>query len=264
MAYTFENVISYPITGRLIKKPRNEGLTMVIDTGLGVRYAQDLVEIAGEYIDFIKLGFGTSRLINIDIIKKKISIYRDYSIDVYPGGTLLEVAFIQGKLYEFLDEANNIGFTAIEVSDGTIPINDEQRVEIIEAAKERGFKVITEVGKKDATRDLTSAEYVKAIKRDLDLGVFKVIVEAREAGRGVGIYDEKGDVREDKLWTIVKDIDVRNLIFEAPNRNQQVYLILKFGPNVNLGNIHPNDVIPLEALRRGLRADTLKTLISIR
>lgn len=259
--HAFENIISFPITNRSMKKPRSEGLTMVIDTGLGIRYAQDLVEVAGEYIDFIKLGFGTSRLINADIIKKKISIYRDHSIEVYPGGTLLEVAFMQGKLHEFLDEAYSIGFTAIEVSDGTISINENQRVDIIKAAKERGFKVITEVGKKDVSKDLTPLEYAKAIRKDLELGVFKVIIEAREAGRGVGIYDEKGDIREEKLWTIIKDIDHRNLIFEAPNRNQQVYLLLKFGPNVNLGNIHPNEVIPLEALRRGLRADTLKTLI---
>jgi len=256
----FEKVVSMPISGRSMKKPREEGITMVIDTGLGIREAQDIAEIAGDYIDYIKLGFGTSRVVNEELLKKKISIYREHNIDVYPGGTLLEIAIAQGVLEKFLDEAKKLGFSAIEVSDGTITISDEQRAEAIRKARERGFKVIAEVGKKDIARDLNAEAIIRGIQRDLKLGVSKVIIEAREAGKGIGIYDEKGEVRVDKLEAIIREVDVKNLIFEAPNKNQQTYLILRFGPNVNLGNVHPDDVIPLEALRQGLRSDTLRTV----
>ncbi len=256
----FKKVISMPIPVRTMKKPRDEGVTMVIDNGLGLREAQDLAETAGDYIDYIKLGFGTSRLINETLLKKKILLYREHNIDVYPGGTLFEVALAQGVLDEFLDEAKKLGFSAIEVSDGTITMSDTQRFEAVKKARECGFKVITEVGKKDRARDLGGEAYEMGVKRDLEHGVSKVIIEARASGRGIGIYDEKGGVREDKLETIIKGVAAKNLLFEAPNKDQQVYLILKFGSNVNLGNIRPDDVLPLETLRRGLRGDTLKTV----
>jgi len=257
--YAFERIVSIPILGRTTK-PRTEGITMVIDNGLGLRAAQDLVETSGSYIDYIKLGFGTSRLVNEELLKKKIAVYREHNIDVYPGGTLFEVALAQGVLDKFLSYAKEMGFSAIEVSDGTITMSDEQRVESIRKAREYGFKVIAEVGKKDVMKDLSGEAYATGIQRDLKLGVFKVIVEARASGRRIGIYDEKGEVKKDKLEAVIKDVDVKNLIFEAPNKNQQVYLIMKFGPNVNLGNIKPDDVIPLETLRQGLRGDTLKTV----
>lgn len=256
----FERVISMPIPGRTMKKPRKEGITMVIDNGLGLREAQDLAETAGDYIDYIKLGFGTSRLINEELIKKKTLLYREHDIDVYPGGTLLEAAIAQGVLDEFLDEAKKLGFSAIEVSDGTISMSNTQRFEVIEKARQRGFKVITEVGKKDIANDLRGEALAMGVKRDIKHGVSKVIIEARASGRGIGIYDEKGGVRADKLETVIKEVDVKNLIFEAPNKNQQVYLISKFGSNVNLGNIRPSDLIPLETLRQGLRGDTMKTV----
>jgi phosphosulfolactate synthase len=256
----FEKIISMPIQGRTLKKPREEGITMVIDSGLGLREALDLAEMAGNFIDYVKLGFGTCRLVDKELIKKKIGIYLEHNIDVYPGGTLLEVALVQGVIEDFLDEAKNLGFSAIEVSDGTVTMSDEQRTEVIRKARERGFKVLAEVGKKDIAKDLGGEAYALGVDRDLKLGVSKVIIEAREAGRGIGIYDDKGEVKVEKLEVITRKLDVKNLIFEAPNKSQQVYLILKFGPNVNLGNIHPHDVIPLEALRQGLRGDTLKTV----
>jgi len=161
---------------------------------------------------------------------------------------------------EFLDEAKKLGFDAIEVSDGTITMSYEQRRDIINKALKRGFRVISEVGKKDRARDLRGEAYAEGIKRDLKLGVFKVIVEARASGKGIGIYDESGGIRADKLETILKEVDVKDIIFEAPNKNQQVYLLLRFGCNTNLGNIRPQDVIPVEALRQGLRGDTMKTV----
>jgi len=256
----FENVISIPLSIRFPNKPRKEGITMVIDKGLGLREAQDLVEVARDYIDYIKIGFGTSRLVDEELLKKKIALYRENDIDVYPGGTLFEVAFAQGSLVKFLDEAKKLGFSAIEVSDGTITMSDSERYRAVEEAYKRGFKVISEVGKKDVAKDLTGEAYLLSIKKDLEHGISHVIIEARESGRRIGIYDEKGEVREDKLEIIIRDIDIKNLIFEAPNKNQQVYLILKFGPNVNLGNVQPTDIIALEALRQGLRGDTLKTV----
>jgi len=254
----FEKIISIPLKGRILNKPRSDGITMVIDTGLGLNAAKDLVQTASEYIDIIKLAFGTSRLIQENIVKKKIKLYNEYEIDVMPGGTFLEVAFVQGKLIDYLTEAKKLGFTAIEVSDGTISISDEDRSKIIKEAYNQGFKVLAEVGKKMKEEDLTGEEIAEGIKRDLELGVFKVIIESREAGKGIGFYDESGGIIEQKLEVAIKGIDVRNILFEAPHKNQQVYFIKRFGPNVNLGNIQPNEVIPLEALRQGLRADTLK------
>lgn len=254
----FEKIVSVPLKGRILNKPRNEGITMVIDTGLGLNAAKDLVEVASDYIDIVKLAFGTSRLIPENIIKKKIKLYREYEIDVMPGGTFLEIAFIQEKLNDYLKEVKKLGFTAIEVSDGTITINNEDRSKIIKEACNQGFKVIAEVGKKMKEEDLTAEEIAEGIKRDIELGVFKVIVEAREAGKGIGFYDESGGIIEQKLDAAIKGIDVKNILFEAPHKNQQVYFIKRFGPNVNLGNIQPNEVIPLETLRQGLRADTLK------
>jgi phosphosulfolactate synthase len=254
----FEKIISIPLKGRILNKPRSDGITMVIDTGLGLNAAKDLVQTASEYIDIIKLAFGTSRLIQENIVKKKIKLYNEYEIDVMPGGTFLEVAFVQGKLIDYLTEAKKLGFTAIEVSDGTISISDEDRSKIIKEAYNQGFKVLAEVGKKMKEEDLTGEEIAEGIKRDLELGVFKVIIESREAGKGIGFYDESGGIIEQKLEVAIKGIDVKNILFEAPHKNQQVYFIKRFGPNVNLGNIQPNEVIPLEALRQGLRADTLK------
>lgn len=254
----FENIVSFPLKGRIINKPRIEGITMVIDTGLGLNAVKDLVEVASDYIDIVKLAFGTSRLISENIIKRKIKLYREYEIDVMPGGTFLEIAFTQGKLIDYLIKAKKLGFTAIEVSDGTITISNEDRSKIIKETYNQGFKVLAEVGKKMKEEDLTAKEIAEGIKRDIELGVFKVIVESREAGKGIGFYDEYGGIIEQKLDAAIKGIDIKNILFEAPHKNQQVYFIRRFGPNVNLGNIQPNEVIPLEALRQGLRADTLK------
>lgn len=248
--------INEPLQGRITEKPREKGLTMVIDTGLGLNSVRDLMENASEYIDLVKLAFGTSRLMDREALIKKIELYKEYGVDVFPGGTFLEIAYSQNALEKFLEEARKLGFTAIEVSDGSIKVSEAERERIISMVKEKGFEVLAEVGKKLKSEDLTPEEYAEAIERDLELGVFKVLIEAREAGRGIGIYDDSGKVIEERVDLMLKHVDVHELMFEAPLKSQQLWLISKYGPNVNLGNIHPEDVIALEALRRGLRADT--------
>lgn len=254
---TFEAFIELPLQNRTMK-PRETGLTMMIDKGLGVAHVQSLVEIAHQWIDIAKLGFGTSRLCPEDIIRRKTEVYREYDIYVMPGGTLLEAVVAQGKLDEFLKEARAVGFNAIEVSDGTIPMNDDTRADVIKQVADGGFLVLSEVGSKFADMDLPAEETTRSLLRDIELGAFQVIVESREAGKGVGIYDAAGKIVDDKLEHIVNEVDVKNVMFEAPEKSQQVALIHKFGINISLGNIQPTDVLALESLRAGLRADTLR------
>ncbi len=254
---SFEKIVSIPLSGRSAK-PRKTGLTMVIDKGLGAVQAADLAEIAQEWIDVVKLGFGTSRLCPEEVVTRKIAAYREHAIQVMPGGTLFEAVLAQGRLAAFLEEADRLGFDAIEVSDGTIHMDDDTRRRVIVEAAEAGFTVFAEVGSKFADADLSAEETVREIRRDLDLGAFKVIIEAREAGQGVGIFDASGGIVDDKLAAIVAGADLANVLFEAPQKAQQVALIKKFGVDVSLGNIPPTDIHALEALRAGLRADTLR------
>lgn len=253
----FETVVDRPLPNRT-EKPRDTGLTMMIDKGLGTANAQSLAEIAHQWIDVAKLGFGTSRLCPEDVIRRKTEVYRAHDIYVMPGGTLLEAVIAQGRLDEFLHEAKAVGFNAIEVSDGTIPMDDQTRADVIRRVADGGFLVLSEVGSKFTDMDLPAEETARSLLRDLELGAFKVIVESREAGKGVGIYDSAGEIVDDKLEHIVNEVDVSNVMFEAPDKSQQVALIRKFGINISLGNIQPADVLALESLRAGLRADTLR------
>jgi len=244
------------------EKPRDVGLTMVLDKGLGYHAAQDLMEYASEYIDIIKLGWGTHRLCSEEIVKRKIQLYTDNSILVSNGGTLFEIAYLQRKVDVFFEYARQVGLSSIEISDGSIRISREERSEIIRKCKNMGFVVFTEVGKKDPLEDagLTIDYRLKEAKSDLDAGATKVIMEARESGKGIGVYDKEGKIKEDMVQKLTEGIGLKNIMFEAPEKSQQVYLILNLGPDVNLGNIKPEDVIPLETLRRGLRGDTLGRL----
>lgn len=254
------DMLYFPLGGR-VKKPRNQGLTMVIDKGLGLGETRDLLSIAGDYIDFIKLGFGTSALYDQALLEEKIHLAKNYSVDIYPGGTFLEVAVLQDKLSEYLMLAKALGYTAIEVSDGTVNISSEVRDRAISMAVALGFKVLTEVGKKDPSENVPAGYYVKQILRDLENGAFKVIIEGRESGKNVGVYDQEGLLIVDEMDAVVNAIeDTRSLIWEAPLKEQQQDLILLFGPNVNLGNISPYEVMALEALRVGLRGDTLRSV----
>lgn len=254
-------VIESPISHRSLK-PRQVGLTMVIDKGLGLNQSQDLISTAGDYIDLIKLTFGTSAFYDYDLLKKKIELFKKAQILIMPGGTFLEVALWQNRLEAYLERAQELGFSAIEVSDGTLDISPAVRQRVIQSCLEKGFVVISEVGKKDPKESPPLSILIDQAQKDLAAGVFKVIIEAREAGRGVGIFDEEGKTKMDEVEKIVDAIghpDV--LIWEAPLKNQQQDLILRFGCNVNLGNIPPEEVLALEALRQGLRGDTLKRAV---
>ena len=258
MANAWENVFEMPVRGRT-KKPRASGFTMVIDKCLGVKQTEDLMELAAEWIDDIKLTFGTSAFYEEDVLRRKNEIIRSYGVDVMPGGTFFEVAIWQGRVAEYLKRAKELGFTMIEVSDGTIEIAQGVRLDIIKRSLDAGFKVISEVGKKDPDEKIATELMHQEIAGDLALGVYKVIVEAREAGKGVGIFDKDGKVKEDEIDAIVAGVkDPNDLVWEAPLKNQQQHLILRFGCNVNLGNVPPEEILALEALRQGLRGDTLK------
>lgn len=258
MANAWENVFEMPVGGRT-KKPRASGFTMVIDKCLGLRQTEDLMELAAEWIDDIKLTFGTSAFYEGDILRRKNEIIRAHGVDVMPGGTFFEVAIWQKRVPEYLKRAKELGFTMIEVSDGTIEVGAEDRKDIIKRSLDAGFKVISEVGKKDPDEKIATDLMHQEIAGDLALGVYKVIVEAREAGKGVGIYDKDGKVKEDEIDAIVSGVkDPNDLVWEAPLKNQQQHLITRFGCNVNLGNVPPEEILALEALRQGLRGDTLK------
>lgn len=258
MSKAWEGIIKMPLQGRTMK-PRSEGITMLIDKGMGLRRLQDLIRFAGDYIDVIKLTFGTSAFYDRDLIKMKNEAITSCNIDVMPGGTFLEVAVWQGVLDRYLDRAQELGFSTIEVSDGTIVMDRKTRQEAIKKSLDKGFRVITEVGKKDPKEALPVSLTHQLIKEDMKCGAFKVIIEAREAGKGVGIFDTEGKVREDEIDNILAGVkDPGCLIWEAPLKNQQQALILRLGINVNLGNIPLDDVLALEALRQGVRGDTLK------
>jgi phosphosulfolactate synthase len=254
----WDGAFEIPCPGRSVK-PRQTGLTMVIDKGLGDYLLRDLLLTAGDYIDIIKLTFGTSAFYDRDALKKKNELITAAGTDVMPGGTFLEVSVWQNTVTSYLERARQLGFTAIEVSDGTIKMNRTTRREVIRSARDMGFKVITEVGKKDPAETPPMEIIHELIREDLGNGAFKVIIEAREAGRGVGIFDREGKTRAGEIDRILEGgFAVDNLIWEAPLKNQQQDLILRFGVNVNLGNIPPEEVLALEALRQGLRGDTLK------
>ena len=241
------------------EKPRNNGVTMVLDKGLGYDTAKDLMEISGEYVDFLKFGWGTIIIHNKQIIQKKVEMYKSFDIIPYTGGTLFEIAYSNGKVDEFFKEAKNIGFEAIEISDGSTDIPKEEKLEFISYAKGEGFYVLSEVGKKDPEADhkIELNERVKDINAELKAGSNKVIIEAREGGKNIGIFDEKGLAKEEEVDYIINNIPQENIIWESPNKDQQIYFVLKLGKDVNLGNISSNDITSLETIRRGLRGDTL-------
>ncbi len=249
------------ITPYRVEKPRKNGITMMLDKGMGLRVLEDLMEVSGEYIDFAKFGWGTSALHDRELIQNKAEMYLSYDVNPYPGGTLFELAYMKNKFSEFLDEADKLGLTAIEISDGSTIISPEERRNIISETKDRGFIVISEVGKKNPQDDckLDTDDRVKLINSDINAGSDRILIEAREGGKGIGIYDECGNIKENELEILAKT-NMEKIIWEAPLKNQQTDLILKFGPNVNLGNIAPEEVTSLETLRRGLRGDTLGKL----
>ena len=248
--------------GQHLSKPRDRGLTMLIDTGLGVAASTDLVEIGGDYIDHWKCSFGTSSFVRADVLMRKLSMLNAHGILTYPGGTLLEAAIVNRTHRAYIARAKLLGFGAIEVSDGTIDLDRETREEVIAAALDAGFTVIAEVGKKDPDAQPSVAEIADQALLDLEAGASFVIVEGRESGASVGIYDEKGGIKGQTLFAITEMMGdaADRLIWEAPRKDQQATLVKAFGANVNLGNVEPGAILALESLRAGLRFETMKAV----
>lgn len=241
---------------RLESKPRQRGLTMVIDPGMFTAQFEDAIESVGELIDFVKFGWGTC-LVTKDI-KRKIDILRSAGIDFYFGGTLFERYALDGLVSEWLALCRVLTVTHVEVSNGTIPIDNTEKARWV-ARLAGEFVVISEVGFKDMRRcdALVPARWISLIEQDLAAGAYLVTAEARESGRG-GICRADGEPRHELVDEIVgSGIDLDQLLFEAPNKDLQTYFLRRMGSSVNLGNIRADDVIALETLRRGLRSETL-------
>ncbi|MFC2175119.1 phosphosulfolactate synthase [archaeon] len=240
-------------------KPRDSGITMVLDSGLGLNATKDLVETAGDYIDIVKLGWGTSRLFSDELLKKKVELMKSHGIKVCPGGSFVEIAAAQNKVDEFFGNAKAIGFDCVEVSNGVHPMSEEEKIGIIKKAVAHGFSVTSEVGKKNPEEDalLSADDRVRLAEQELEAGAWKVIMESRASGK-LGMFDSSGKVKEEMAKELFSRLDISKIIFEAPAKAQQLWLIERLGNDVNLGNIRPDDAIPLETLRLGLRGDTLK------
>jgi phosphosulfolactate synthase len=234
-------------------KPRARGLTHVIDRGLSVAEVDSLMEVAGDCVDVVKLGWGTA-LVSANL-RQKLERYAAREVPVVLGGTLTELAIRQGRVEGLIAWLRELGLRHVEVSDGTIAIDASVKRELIERLA-REFTVLAEVGSKDIDFIMAPYVWVEQIQRDLDAGAWKVIAEARESGTA-GIYRATGEVRTGLIDEIAHAVDPDRLIFEAPQRDQQVWLLKRFGTECNLGNIAPGDVLSLETLRLGLRSDTV-------
>jgi len=237
---------------------KNGRKTMMLDKGMGLHAVDDLISTAGDYISFAKFGWGTAATMDRHLIEAKTARYRKAGIIPYPGGTLLEIAVANNQADAFFKEAELLGFQGIEVSDGSTTVDKETRRHLIKQARDTGFYVISEVGKKNPELDheMSPAERVAEINDDLANGSNYVIIEAREAGKNIGIYDENGQIAEDELDALAAN-GIDQIMFEAPLKSQQTALILRFGNQINVGNVAHDEVTSLETLRRGLRADTI-------
>ena len=238
-------------------KPRERGWTHVIDKGLSLAEAAGLIETAGDFVDVVKLGWGTATITRT--LDEKVRLYQSAGIPVMCGGTLLEAAIARGRVAEFRRFVSSHGFTHVEVSDGTLQVERSSKLELISALSEE-FVVLSEVGSKDAECVFAPYQWVAWIKEELDAGAVKVITEAREGG-SAGIFRKDGDMRTGLIEEIAHELAVDDIVWEAPTKSSQAWFIKHFGPGVNLGNIPPDEVIPLETLRLGLRGDTLKEIL---
>lgn len=233
------------------------GKTMVMDKGLGLHAFSDLLRMSSRYIDIIKLGFGTAVLTPVDILLSKINYAKNHGILIMTGGTLLETAVTLGLQNEFLHQLQQFGFNALEVSDGSFPMTRKKRSELILRGQDMGFTVVTEYGKKLGGERLVIEHLVETATIDLELGAEFVIIEGRESGSNAGVYNVDGSLKEHDFGNILKIMpESRKFMWEAPRKEQQVFLLQTLGSNAHLGNISFQDVTALEALRRGLRGDT--------
>ena len=232
--------------------PREFGLTMVMDKGLSLEEAKNFVSIGKPYIDIVKLGFGTSMV--TPNLKEKIDIYRSNGIAVYFGGTLFEAFLIRNQIADYISICKDYGIEYMEVSDGSISIPHAEKCGYIEKLTQHAT-ILSEVGSKDATNIMAPYKWIQLMQDELSAGASYVIAEAREAGN-VGLYRDSGEVRQGLVNEILTKIPKEKIIWEAPQKNQQLYFLELCGCNVNLGNIAPTEIIPLETMRIGLRSDT--------
>jgi phosphosulfolactate synthase len=235
--------------------PRPGGLTHVIDKGLGPHAWADVLETSGDYIDIVKLGWGTAFV--TPNLRAKLDVLRGKRVVM--GGTFFEVVFVQDKVEGYKRWLQELGLTHVEISDGVIDLPRERKLELIEEFA-RDFTVLSEVGSKDSDVEFTPAEWTRWLRQELDAGAWKVITEARE-GASSGIFTGQGEMRTELVGEIAGEVGLEDVVFEAPTKAAQTWFIKQFGPGVNLGNIPPDEVIPLETLRRGLRGDTLKEVL---
>ena len=236
------------------EKPRDQGITHVIDRGLSVAEVDSLVEVAGASVDIVKLGWGTA--LATENLERKLARYRELGIPVVLGGSLTELAIAQDRLDDLTDWVKRLGLEHFEISDGTIALDHDRKLELIERLA-RDFVVLSEVGSKDDTGAITPPYlWVEQMRQELDAGAWKVIAEGRESGTA-GIFRSTGEVREGLIGEIVRDIDPASILFDAPRKDQQVWFVRRFGPDVNLGNVPAGEVLALETLRLGLRSDTM-------
>jgi phosphosulfolactate synthase len=234
------------------EKPRNSGFTMVMDKGLSVREAEDFVSSSSAYTDIVKLGWATSYV--TPFLKEKLQVYRDAGLPTYFGGTLFEAFIIRNQFEDYLRLLDTFQMTFAEVSDGSIELPHDQKCEYIRILSQH-VTVLSEVGSKDVEKIIPPYKWIKLMQTELDAGAWKVIGESREAGN-VGLFRSSGEVREGLVEEILTQVPFEKIIWEAPQKSQQVFFIKLLGANVNLGNIAPNEVIPLETIRLGLRGDT--------
>lgn len=238
-------------------KPRESGITMAMDRGLSLREAEDFMSVSSAYVDVIKLGWATSYL--TPNLKEKIMVYQSAGVPVYFGGTLLEAFIIRNQFDEYLRILDEFQLNFAEVSDGSITLPHDQKCEYIRKLATRAT-VLSEVGSKDAEKIIPPYKWIELMKNELEAGSWKVIGEARESGN-VGLFRSTGEVREGLVEEILTQIPFEKIIWEAPQKAQQVWFIKLLGANINLGNIAPNEVIPLETIRLGLRGDTFNHFI---
>jgi len=240
----------------LVFEPHH-GLTHVIDKGLGPRAWEDILEVAGDHISIVKLGWGTAAVTGN--LERKLEVLREKPVVI--GGTYFEVVYAKGKVDDYKSWLQSLGLQHVEISDGTIEIPRERKLELI-ADFARDFTVLSEVGSKDAEVNYAPYLWVEWTKEELEAGAWKVITEGREGGTA-GIFRPTGELRTGLVDELVHEIPLADLIFEAPTKASQAWFVKSFGPDVNLGNIPPEEVIPLETLRLGLRADTIHELLLV-
>jgi phosphosulfolactate synthase len=246
-----------PFLPERTKKPRQNGIAMVMDKGLSLHEAENFIEAAGHLADFIKLGFGTSLVTGN--VKEKVKTYLKAGMKVYLGGTLFEAFVIRGRFDDYLRYVDSLGLDTVEVSDGSMAMDHDEKCEYIHTLSKK-YTVLSEVGSKESGILIAPGKWIEMMQKELQAGSFKVIGEARESGN-VGIYRPTGKAHVTLINRILSKVQADKILWEAPLKSQQVWFVKQFGANVNLGNIAPSELISLETLRLGLRGDTFFTFL---